>query len=111
VISDGGYHALVPCVDADGNDLGGIRPTAVAAPMGTYTGWNLRRAGFGETSFAGLTARSYRWRRQRPSARALTIPASPSKNGMRPTRDTLPPSAERRSSCKLAAFFWKKMLR
>jgi hypothetical protein len=54
VISDGGYHALVPRVDADGNDLGGIRPTAVAAPLGTYTGWNLRREGFGENELCGL---------------------------------------------------------
>jgi len=28
-------------VDADGNDIGGIRSTAVLAPTATYTGWNL----------------------------------------------------------------------
>jgi Alpha/beta hydrolase domain len=54
VISDSAYHALVPRVDADGNDLGGIRPTALAAPLGTYTGWNLRGAGFGENELGGL---------------------------------------------------------
>jgi hypothetical protein len=31
----------VPQVDADGNDIGGIRSTAVLAPTATYTGWNL----------------------------------------------------------------------
>jgi hypothetical protein len=33
----------VPLPDADGNDLGGIRLPALAVPVGTYTGWNLRR--------------------------------------------------------------------
>jgi hypothetical protein len=32
----------VPLPDADGNDLGGIRLPELAAPLGTYTGWNLR---------------------------------------------------------------------
>jgi len=35
------YRILVPQVDADGNDIGGIRSTAVLAPTATYTGWNL----------------------------------------------------------------------
>jgi Alpha/beta hydrolase domain len=37
------YLTRVPLPDADGNDLGGIRLPAVALPLGTYTGWNLRR--------------------------------------------------------------------
>ena len=32
---------LVPQVDADGNDLGGVRLPEVAVPLGTYTGWNV----------------------------------------------------------------------
>jgi hypothetical protein len=36
------YPALVPQVDADGIDLGGIRTPEVAVPLATYTGWNLR---------------------------------------------------------------------
>ena len=35
------YTVLVPQVDADGNDLGGIRLPEVAVPLGTYTGWNV----------------------------------------------------------------------
>jgi hypothetical protein len=31
----------------DGNEIGGIRPPMVAAPLGTYTGWNIRSPGFG----------------------------------------------------------------
>ena len=41
------YVTRVPLPDADGNDLGGIRLPAVALPLGTYTGWNLRRPGVG----------------------------------------------------------------
>ncbi|MGA2991902.1 MAG: alpha/beta hydrolase domain-containing protein [Candidatus Korobacteraceae bacterium] len=36
------YPALVPQVDADGNDLGGIQLPAITVPLATYTGWNLR---------------------------------------------------------------------
>jgi hypothetical protein len=31
---------LVPQVDADGNDVAGIRHPELAAPLATYTGWN-----------------------------------------------------------------------
>jgi hypothetical protein len=37
------FITRVPLPDADGNDRGGLRLPAVAAPLGTYTGWNLRR--------------------------------------------------------------------
>lgn len=36
------YTVLVPQVDADGNDLGGVPLPEVAVPLGTYTGWNVR---------------------------------------------------------------------
>jgi hypothetical protein len=38
---------LVPQVDADGNDLGGIRMPDVGVPLGTATGWVFRPAAFG----------------------------------------------------------------
>ena len=41
------YPAFVPKVDADGNDIAGIRLPPVAAPVATYTGWGLRAAAFG----------------------------------------------------------------
>jgi len=44
----GEYPVLVARVDADGNMIDGIRPPNLAAPIGTYTGWNPRRAGFAE---------------------------------------------------------------
>ena len=43
----GGYAILVPAVDADGNDVAGVRVPMVEAPLGTYVGWNLRARGFG----------------------------------------------------------------
>ena len=40
------YTVLVARTDADGNVVDGVRHPNLAAPIGTYTGWNLRRAGF-----------------------------------------------------------------
>ena len=42
------YPLLVPTVDADGNEIAGIRSPDVAAPLGTLTGWNIRGPGFAE---------------------------------------------------------------
>jgi hypothetical protein len=36
---------FVPQVDADGNDIAGIRNPELAVPLATYTGWNFNRAG------------------------------------------------------------------
>jgi hypothetical protein len=47
IIDAEGYAILVPAVDADGNDLAGVRAPMVQAPLGTYTGWNLRSRGHG----------------------------------------------------------------
>ncbi len=37
------YPVRVPSVDADGNELAGVRIPEVAAPLATYLGWNLRK--------------------------------------------------------------------
>jgi hypothetical protein len=39
----GDYTVKVPRSGPDGNDLGCLLPAEVAAPLATYTGWNLRR--------------------------------------------------------------------
>lgn len=36
------YPTLVPAVDADGNELGGIRLPELTVPAASYTGWNPR---------------------------------------------------------------------
>ncbi len=38
----GTYAVLVPRVDADGNELGGVRMPFLAAPLAAFTPWNLR---------------------------------------------------------------------
>src|SRR5262249_13081485 len=35
------FPMLVPQVDADGNDIAGIRMPELSVPLATYTGWNL----------------------------------------------------------------------
>jgi hypothetical protein len=37
---------FAPTVDADGNERGGVPIVMLAAPLGTYLGWNLSAAGF-----------------------------------------------------------------
>jgi hypothetical protein len=38
---------LVPQVDADGNEVDGIRLPELVVPLGTYTGWNMRDPSIG----------------------------------------------------------------
>lgn len=54
VVVPSAYAVLVPQVDADGNDLAGVRSTAVQAPVATYTGWNLGRPGLWEDQLCPL---------------------------------------------------------
>ena len=42
------YSVQVPQVDADGNDMGGVRYPDMQVPLGTYLGWALRKSGFAE---------------------------------------------------------------
>jgi hypothetical protein len=42
------YVVLAGRVDRDGNMMAGIRHPDLSVPIGTYTGWNLRREGFAE---------------------------------------------------------------
>ncbi len=42
------WPIFVPKIDPDGNDVPGIRLPELALPSGTYVGWNLRKAGYGE---------------------------------------------------------------
>ena len=42
------YPVFVPKTDADGRDIAGIHLPTLEAPIATHTGWNLRKAGFGE---------------------------------------------------------------
>jgi len=48
------YKTLVPRVDRDGNEIAGIRSINIRVPVGTYTGWALRREGYGKGDLAAL---------------------------------------------------------
>jgi hypothetical protein len=49
------YTILVPKVDSDGNSISGIRTPDVQVPIGTFTGWALRRAPFAANEDCALT--------------------------------------------------------
>jgi len=54
-VASGAYSLLVPAVDGDGNDVDGLRDVFMQVPLGTYTGWNPRKAGFSEGDSCDLT--------------------------------------------------------
>jgi hypothetical protein len=41
------FTILLPQVDADGNDIGGLKTPQVAVPLAAHTGWNLRNPAIG----------------------------------------------------------------
>jgi len=49
------YPTLLPQVNADGNARDGVPSVTLLAPLGTYTGWNVRRAGFSRGDACDLT--------------------------------------------------------
>ena len=46
------WQALVPQVDADGNEIAGVRLPDIAVPTGMFTGWNLYRTPMPEGELA-----------------------------------------------------------
>lgn len=49
------YRELLPKVNADGNEVDGVRSTQLRVPLGTYSGWNTRKAGFAHPELCDLT--------------------------------------------------------
>jgi hypothetical protein len=47
--------SLVPKVDTDGNEEGGVPSVLHQAPLGTYAGWNVARTGFAKGRNAGFS--------------------------------------------------------
>jgi hypothetical protein len=54
VKSERNYKTLVPRVDRDGNEIAGIRGINIRVPVGTYTGWALRKEGYGKGDLSSL---------------------------------------------------------
>ncbi|HET7085720.1 MAG TPA: alpha/beta hydrolase domain-containing protein [Rhizomicrobium sp.] len=46
---------LMPRIDADGNELDGIRSPLLTAPLGSYVGWNIAASGFEQGRYCGNT--------------------------------------------------------
>jgi len=80
-VGSASYGVLAPLVDPDGNDLGGIRSVFVQAPIGTYTGWNVGRAGRFEGGMCNL--------------QGSFIPFAPDRAAREATGDPRPSLAER----------------
>jgi hypothetical protein len=53
------FPILVPQVDNDGNELGGVKMPEISVPLATYTGWNLFNADAGPTSILSSMQGSY----------------------------------------------------
>ena len=87
---EGAYPTLVPQVDADGIDLGGIRLPELAVPLATITGRNPRAPERGASEdmveFLGSISPS---RRPARNASARMTRASRSPSATRPARTTL----------------------
>ncbi|MBV8132893.1 MAG: hypothetical protein JO282_10345 [Alphaproteobacteria bacterium] len=67
---DNVYGARVCAVDADGNEIAGIRLPPIAVPLGTHTGWNVYRAQPGELADRdGSLIRFARTKAEREAAR------------------------------------------
>jgi hypothetical protein len=49
------YTIYVPKPDQDGLDIAGIRPIEIRVPIGTHTGWNVRKQGFRAPNMCPLT--------------------------------------------------------
>ncbi|MER8929027.1 alpha/beta hydrolase domain-containing protein [Mesorhizobium sp. M0859] len=59
IVDRSGYSILVPKVDEDGNECDGVNAPMVAVPLGTYTGWNLLKRGYGHGAISWSTKGSY----------------------------------------------------
>jgi hypothetical protein len=57
--ANGSYAILVPQVDADGNELAGVKMPEIAVPLATYTGWNLFNPESGPASLLSSMQGSY----------------------------------------------------
>ena len=72
------FPVLVPQVDADGNDTGGLRMPEISVPLATYTGWNLYNERFGPADEIAHMSGSYIPFATTPAERAASGDPRPS---------------------------------
>ncbi len=68
------YAVLVPKVNADGNEIGGVQTLSQQVPLGTYTGWSLRGPGVGEGDLNGLNGSYFPFQRTKDERLAANDP-------------------------------------
>lgn len=68
------YVVRVPKVDRDANEIDGVRSVTVQVPIGTYTGWNLRKAGYAEGELCYLVGSFVPFARTRAEREAVHDP-------------------------------------
>jgi alpha/beta hydrolase family protein/HYR domain-containing protein len=66
-ITVGAYPVFVPKTDADGNDVAGIHLPDVAAPLATYSGWNVRAAAFAGNDMCNATGQMIPFPQTKPA--------------------------------------------
>src|SRR5262249_10340529 len=81
------YHVLVPAVGGDGNEVAGIHLPEIAAPVATYSGWNLRSEPVGAAGSLGRWSGSYLPFAPTAQERKGTGDPQPSIAARYPTRD------------------------
>ncbi|MBG0859582.1 MAG: hypothetical protein IQL11_08775 [Bacteroidales bacterium] len=72
--SEQNYKTLVPRVDEDGNEIAGVRGINIRVPLGTYTGWALRREGFGKGDLSSLNGMFIPFKKTREDRRVAKDP-------------------------------------
>jgi hypothetical protein len=68
------YPVFVPTVDADGNEIAGIRLPRVSVPLATYVGWNLAKAGYAEGSLCSVIGSALPFAKTRAEREAANDP-------------------------------------
>jgi hypothetical protein len=83
------YPAMVSAVDADGNEVAGIRLPDLTVPLATHTGWNLRHLDVGNADLViGITGGLAGW----------TLPFPATRDAQQATGDSRRPMTERYAS-------------
>jgi len=96
------YVSLVPRVDADGNELGGLRLPDVSVPYATLTGWALRSASAGNAgAICGLEGFILPFARSAAERQAAGDPRSAFQERYRDTADYV--ARVRQAAATLAA--------
>jgi len=72
--SEQSYKTLVPKVDKDGNEIAGIRSINIMVPLGTFTGWALRREGYGRGDLSSLNGMFIPFKKTRKDRKEIKDP-------------------------------------